>query len=225
MANIELGAIITDIQGSVGGSTFRRTPRGLIMYNKQGTQIKSAFAKASRKNQLGVIFSTWQNLSEETKEYWNYQATLYPQKNKFGGDVYLSGRQFFTKLSAQMLATDNNLQVQPLDDRLSQSILIKIDVVLGANIINFRFEPVIENFFVLIAVYPLRKGSNAKPSAHYKRTYNRLEDGVNDINIFDQFKSQYPLAIAGDKFGANIQFCSLSGFVTSVQTVEFTLRD
>lgn len=224
MANIKLGLIITDIQGSVGGSTFRRTPRGVILYNKQGTQIKSAFATASRKNQLGNVFSAWQNLSPEEQKYWNEQATLYPQKNKFGSDVYLTGRQFFTKLSAQMLPAQEPVQTSPLDDRLSTSILANIACIPASNELTIAFDAAIDDFFVYVSVYPLRKGARVKPHAHFKRTYAKVVSGLAEINIWPAFHTQYPLAVVGDKFGANIQMCSYSGFLTSVQALEFELK-
>lgn len=223
MANIKLGLIITDIQGSVGGSTFRRTPRGVILYNKQGTQIKSAFAVASRKNQLGNVFATWQNLSPSEQTYWNNQATLYPQKNKFGSNVYLSGRQFFTKLSAQMLPAQEPIQTSPLDNRLSTSILQNIACIPSSNELTIAFDTAIDDFFVFVSVYPLRKGARVKPHAHFKRTYAKVINGSAEINIWSAFHTQYPLAVVGDKFGANIQMCSRSGFLTSVQALEFEL--
>lgn len=224
MANIKLGSIITEIQGSVGGSTFRRTPRGVILYNKQGTQIKSAFATASRKNQLGNVFAAWQNLSHEEQKYWNEQATLYPQKNKFGSVVYLTGRQFFTKLSAQMLPAQVPVQISPLDDRLSTSILQNIACIPGSDELTIAFDTTIDDFFVYVSVYPLRKGARVKPHAHFKRTYAKFVSGSTKINIWNAFKTQYPLAVVGDKFGANIQMCSYSGFLTSVQAMEFELK-
>jgi len=224
MANIKLGMIITDIQGSVGGSTFRRTPRGVILYNKQGTQIKSAFATASRKNQLGNVFAAWQNLSAEEQTYWNEQATLYPQKNKFGSDVYLTGRQFFTKLSAQMLPAQEPIQLSPLDDRLSTSILQNIACIPASGELTIAFDTAIDDFFLFVSVYPLRKGARVKPHAHFKRTYAKFVTGLAEINIWSAFSAQYPLAVVGDKFGANIQMCSKSGFLTSVQALEFELK-
>lgn len=224
MANIKLGMIITDIQGSVGGSTFRRTPRGVILYNKQGTQIKSAFAIASRKNQLGNIFSAWQNLDLSVKTYWNEQAALYPQKNKFGSEVYLTGRQFFTKLSAQMLPAQEPVQISPLDDRLSTSILQNIACIPASEVLTIAFDTAIEDFFLFVSVYPLRKGARVKPHAHFKRTYAKLVTGLAEINIWNAFNVQYPLAVVGDKFGANIQMCSKSGVLTSVQALEFELK-
>ena len=224
MANIKLGLVITDIQGSVGGSTFRRTPRGIILYNKQGTQIKSAFAGASRKNQLGNVFASWKNLSAREQTYWNEQATLYQQKNKFGSVVYLTGRQFFTKLSAQMLPAGIPVQISPLDDRLSTSILQNIACIPASGELTIAFDKAIDDFFLFVSVYPLRRGARVKPHAHFKRTYAKVVNHSAEINIWDEFEKQYPLAVVGDKFGANIQMCSYSGFLTSVQALEFQVK-
>lgn len=224
MARIILGAIITDMQGSIGGTTFRRSPRGLMMYNKQGTQIKSAFAPASRKNQLGNIFAEWQNLDPAEQTYWGEQSSLYPQKNKFGQDVILTGRQFFTKLSAQMLPSGELLQVTPLDDRLCPAITTLGNISLDDNEIMLNFDTAVDDFYVYVSCYPLRKGSRVKPHAHFKKTYHKKVAGAYEVNIFDYFMGQFPYANAGEKYGANIQFCSFSGFLTSVQALEIILE-
>ena len=112
MAVIKLGSIVTDIAGSIGGTTFRRTTTGHAVYNKQGRQVKSAFSKASRKNQLGNVFRNWYNLSESEREQWALNASTYPLKDRFGNTKYLTGRQLFTKLNAQLLPANATSDVK-----------------------------------------------------------------------------------------------------------------
>ena len=115
MAVIKLGSIVTDIAGSIGGTTFRRTSTGHAAYNKQGRQVKSAFAKASRKNELGNIFSSWYNLTDNEREQWALNASTYPLKDKFGNAKYLTGRQLYTKLNAQLLPAKATSNVNSFD--------------------------------------------------------------------------------------------------------------
>ena len=84
MAVIKLGSIVTDIAGSIGGTTFRRTSTGHAVYNKQGSQIKSAFARTSRKNALANIFRAWGELDKATQDAWAENALIYKVPDRFG---------------------------------------------------------------------------------------------------------------------------------------------
>lgn len=223
MANIKLGAIMTDIAGSVGGTTFRRTPSGVIMYNKQGTQIKSAFAKNSVKNKLGVILSSWSSLDNSVKSVWNDLATLYPFKTKFGADKYLTGRQLFTKLNSQLVPVSQSVDVEDFDDRLCDALFDEIVVDYSAEILRLNFDIAIDGFWLLAQFYPVRKNGNAKPSKASFCTVARFVESVDSFNAFTDFVHQYPLAMKNDWFGVNVILMSTSGFQTSVQVKSFEL--
>jgi len=49
MARIQLSGLLTDIKGSIGGSTFQNNASGLIMRNKSGTpkalRLKQSFPR------------------------------------------------------------------------------------------------------------------------------------------------------------------------------------
>ena len=223
MANIKLGAIITDIAGSVGGSTFRRTPAGIILYNKQGTQIKSAFAKNSVKNKLGAILSAWNFLSTEEKDFYIDKATLYTFPNKFGTMRNLTGRQFYTKLNAQMLPSRSNVSTSPWYDENYAGSLDTINASFGSEQVEFSFTASLEDFILLVQIYPLRSGANSKPSKRSVCTYAEIMGNVTSINLWSEFVVQYPNATPGTTWGANIIFMTQSGFQTSGTSTTFVM--
>ena len=223
MANIKLGAIITDIAGSVGGSTFRRTPAGIILYNKQGTQIKSAFAKNSVKNKLGNILSMWNTLQQSDKDFWNEKATLYTFPDKFGTLKNLTGRQLFTKLNTQLIPSTGLAQQFPWADTIYGGVINNITAILNGEVISFEFSEDIYDSYVFIRIYPIRQKGSAKPRLKSVCTFAGYVDGVNSVNIFSEFVNQYPLAIAGDWFGVNINVLTPSGFSNSVLSSTFEL--
>lgn len=218
MASIKLGAIITDIAGSIGGTTFRRTPRGIIAYNKQGTQIKSAFAPNSVKAQLGNIFKSWGLLSPSEKEFWAEQALLFQFPNKFGQLVNLTGRQFFTKLNAQLIPVNLNVTAgtyNPLIE-LGYPSSVNQDWLGGNVIINFSME--MASTWAVVECYPLRSGENAKPNLKSVPLYTQYGIGVSDVNIFSAFTTRYGFPIGGSRFGLNVYTLSNSGFKSSITT-------
>jgi hypothetical protein len=222
MANIKLGAIITNIAGSVGGSTFRRTPAGIILYNKQRQQIKSAFSKRAVKNQLGAILSSWSLLDGATRSDWEDLAPLYPQKNKFGDDVVLSGRQFYTKLNSQLIPVRESVDLATFNDVVYLGVVDSVTIDTSGNEFRVDCSENLEDFYVLVSVYPLRFGANSRPTRHAYPTYASLPGDKEGFNMFDVFEAQFPNCKAGQTYGVNIKIMNSSGFQTSTQSFSVT---
>ena len=216
MAVIKLGSIVTDIAGSIGGTTFRRTSTGHAVYNKQGRQVKSAFAKASRKNELGNIFSSWYNLTESEREQWALNASVYPLKDKFGNTKYLTGRQLFTKLNAQLLPANRTSDVKSFDPfvELADTQIDTFDI--STSDLKLYISGKFDQQIIYISMYQLRSRGRVKPHAHFKRTAVKVVASNTYIDIWDDFRKQFPLAENGQTFGFNIQFVNTSGVMTSV---------
>lgn len=216
MATFKLGAIITDVAGSIGGTTIRRTPNGHAMYNKQGRQVKSAFAKASRKNELGNVFGNWYNLTESEKEQWALNASIYPIKDKFGNTKYLTGRQLYTKLNAQLLPASATSDVKSFDPfvELADTQLDTFDI--STSELSLYIDGAFDSQIIYISMYQLRRRGRVKPHAHFKRTAVKVVTSKNYVNIWNDFRKQFPLAENGQTFGFNIQFVNASGVMTSV---------
>ena len=216
MAVIKLGSIVTDIAGSIGGTTFRRTSTGHAAYNKQGRQVKSAFAKASRKNELGNIFSNWYNLSEREREQWAINASTYPLKDKFGNTKYLTGRQLYTKLNAQLLPANETSNVSEFDTfvELAPASINSFDISMSE--LSLYIGGKFDKQFIYISMYQLRSRGRVKPHAHFKRTAVKETFSDTNIDIWNEFQKQFPLAKNGQTFGFNIQFANASGVMTSV---------
>ena len=192
--------------GSIGGTTFRRTSTGHAAYNKQGRQVKSAFATASRKNELGNIFSSWYNITERERAQWAYNASIYPLKDKFGNTKYLTGRQLYTKLNAQLLPANVTsdvikfgtfVELAPIGIDTFDIIDESLSLFVGGSF---------DKQIVFISMYQLRRRGRVKPHAHFKRTAVKETSSSAYVNIWDEFKEQFPLAENGQTFGFNIQF-------------------
>lgn len=101
MATFKLGAIVTEIAGSIGGTTFKRNGSSRVMMNKQNGSAYSRLLTNPSLSYLGSIFKRWSYLEPAEKENWNAQALLYTFPDKFGTLRNLSGRQFYIKLNSQ----------------------------------------------------------------------------------------------------------------------------
>jgi hypothetical protein len=94
MAVFRLGALVTDIVGSIGGTTFKRQGSTLVMMRKSPGASRGSTQKNKRLANNKQIFSSWRNLSEADQTAWNINASATKVKNKFGQDVNISGVAF-----------------------------------------------------------------------------------------------------------------------------------
>jgi len=225
MASIQLGNIVSSIAGSVGGTTFRRTQRGQIMYNKQNRQNKSANSKNSVKNKIGSILQKWGSLEETDRELWNIQASLYPQKNKFGEVVYFTGRQFFTKLNSQLIPINRVSDIEHVEPTNFSGYVVGIDSLLDMGEINLELSEPNGDFTILVQAYRLRPGANTKPTKKFFNTAIVFEKSKKSHNIFGEVAAQFGFLKVGDKFGFNIYFLNNSGFKSSVSAITTVLRN
>lgn len=216
MAVIKLGSIVSDIAGSIGGTTFRRTSTGHAVYNKQGRQVKSAFAKASRKNELGNIFSSWYNVSESEREQWAINASNYPLKDKFGSTKYLTGRQLYTKLNAQLLPANAISDVKSFEPFVELAPVNIYSFDIDKNTLGLHIQGNFHQQYIYISIYQLRRRGSVKPHAHFKRTIVLEIASNSHIDFWSPFVQQFPLASNGQTFGFNIQFANKCGVMTSV---------
>ena len=224
MATFKLGAIITDVAGSIGGTTIRRTPNGHAMYNKQGTQIKSAFAEKNKRVQLSSVFSSWARLSEAEQTRWKDLAVLYPQKDKFGGLKQLTARQFYTKLNAQLVPVGAYVNLGEFDPTISEAVVTSVVLDANSEAFAFTLDQTIKNFYFMVSVYRVRSKRGVKPHAHFRRTYAQLQPDTTTIDIWDAFTEQFNIYSPGDNFGVNIQIMSQSGFLSPVQVFSVSIE-
>lgn len=103
MAIFKLGAIITEIAGSIGGSTFRRTKTNPIIMNKVQRINRSKLRQNAQLNYISQLFKKWSILPDEFKITWYTAAGLFQFPDKFGVLRYLTPRQLFTKLNGQLI--------------------------------------------------------------------------------------------------------------------------
>lgn len=134
MATFKLGAIITDIAGSIGGTTLKRNGSYRVIMNKPSGSTYSRLLQNKAVSYLGSIFKAWAFLNTETKEAWNTAALSYTFPDKFGTLRNLTGRQLFIKLNSQRYAY-NSAIIDPttLDSTLPPFLFTDAQKVPGAN--------------------------------------------------------------------------------------------
>lgn len=103
MAIFKLGAIITEVAGSIGGTTFRRGFSNLVASNKSFGASKTKLLLNPRLGAIRSVFSAWQFLTQTQRDMWIAAALNYQFPDKFGSQKYLTGYQLFVKLNVQLI--------------------------------------------------------------------------------------------------------------------------
>jgi hypothetical protein len=97
MARIKYGSLITDISGSIGGTTFQRSGSGSIIRNKP-IPIRSKTASQMKiRSYMMEAHNKWLTLTDERRLQWNRFPAFSGIKNKNDKNTYMSGHALFIK--------------------------------------------------------------------------------------------------------------------------------
>ena len=224
MATFKLGAIITDIAGSIGGTTLKRNGSYKVIMNKSsGTPYSRSYNNPSLQY-LPFIFKSWSRLDNAEKAAWKEQALLFTFPDKFGTLRTLSGRQLFVKLNAQRwLDTPSFVDVSAISSFTEVFTLSGVDyapwelilqIYINGNYSGFQkyyvsmeisLQPLRAPSFIsrkIIGVYEIASGSQA----------NILEDVLKAYPFFNE------------NYNARLYICAVnnSGFKSVQQYVELS---
>jgi hypothetical protein len=103
MARVQYGAIVTKIQGKVGGMTFQDNGFGntLKFVGRVVYRVRSASTPGVSKRQMNLAVARasqrWYNLTQDQRNSWNNYALAYPQYARNSNTSSLSGYYVFMK--------------------------------------------------------------------------------------------------------------------------------
>ena len=222
MATFKLGAIITDIAGSIGGTTLKRNGSYKVIMNKSsGTAYSRSYNNPSLQY-LPFIFKSWSRLDDAEKKAWKEQALLYTFPDKFGTLRNLSGRQLFVKLNAQRwLDTPSFVDVSAISSFTENFTLDH--VIFNPTEPRFNFAvngnySGVQKYYVSleISLQPLRA-----PSFISRKIIGVYElNAGGGINIIDDVMLAYPFF--NKNYYARLYICAVnnSGFKSVMQYKE-----
>ena len=207
-----MGAIVTEIKGSVGGTTFRGSPSGTIMTNKIFGASKNRLLNNTALFKLSEIISSWSYLSDAIRNEWNAQALLFEFPNKFGDLKNLSGRQLFIKLNTQAYFVGGNPpNVSTLNSTVSTSDYNDpgLSNIPSATI---RLYDNLYDTHISIQAELIPNFAVAPSFTRRKIIYSELLQGQKLIDFTAEAIANFPSAGVGDIFNIYVMFTNLSGF-------------
>lgn len=219
MATFKLGAIITDIAGSVGGTTLKRNGSYRVMMNKAPGSAYSRLLQNKAVSYLGSIFKAWSFLDATVKEAWNTAALSYTFPDKFGTLRNLTGRQLFIKLNSQRFAYNSAL-IDPatLDSTLPPFSITHAKKIIGINQIFLGISCEDTSIITYSVMAEVSLKSLHAPTFISRKVFTHVVfQGSGSTDIFATFIQNFPYYT--EDYKARLYVCQLnsSGFKSVIQ--------
>lgn len=112
MARCKYGAIITEINGSIGGTTMQRNRYGFTIKQKPSQVRPSKIGQIQAQTRVSQTQSAWFSLTDSQRSSWNLYAASFPVATRLDSTAFLNGYNLFCKyhmirfLSTTTILTD-----------------------------------------------------------------------------------------------------------------------
>ena len=223
MATVQLGAIITKIAGSIGGTNFRRHRASTVISNKTSGGSKNKLRNNPRLADLTRIIQAWSGLSVADRSAWNTQSSNFQFPDKFGNMKNLTGRQLYIKLTTQGEVGElAGINVNTLSSTTPALGTPTVQTFTTSNLTLLTGNPGVSG--KLLVSYEYLYNDAISPTFKRRKVFSVLSIGaLGGVNGASNVLDFYPKAVAGDKFRIYIQSINLSGFKGAMQYLESTL--
>jgi hypothetical protein len=97
MARIKYTAIVDNIRGSIGGTTFQRNAYGYTIKSKPNMVNPNTSKQIRQKALFSGVVSEWSKLSAATRTAWENYANAYPEPSRLNPASNIDGYAMFVK--------------------------------------------------------------------------------------------------------------------------------
>ncbi len=99
MASIQLSSLVTDITGSIGGTTFSRNRSGLTAKAKLTGKRSTTAKQQIQLQNNNALRQQWTALTLTEKQVWNEYAAVNTKTNRYGRTKSLTGFNWFLSVN------------------------------------------------------------------------------------------------------------------------------
>lgn len=209
MALIQLGTIVSNIKGSIGGTTFSSTRAGTVAKRRlTGKRLLSSSASNALSTSK-LITTSWNGLTASEQNEFNSYALVNAFIDRYGLTKQLTGFQWFKQLCyANYYWNSTFISVPPA--YATPDALPSFDVTLTSDVITFDWSIPIDPAEVLLFMFttpPIRSNA-ALPRGAYRLTDIRALDYSSSFNLTEVWNQAHGLNYASltgsGKFNINI---------------------
>lgn len=140
MARIIYSALITEIAGSVGGTTFQRNAYGFTIKNKPNMVKPVTRGQVLRKIAFQSIVQAWRELSQANRDAWILYSSNYPIASRLNPDSNLNGFNYFSRYHLYKSLTSSDILADPGGAPVSISGISSQLTVTGGTVLNIVLD-------------------------------------------------------------------------------------
>lgn len=111
MAVARLGAIVTGLAGSIGGTTIRRIAGGISIYNRPMNSSLSQVQQNVNLVNLAGLSREYTTMPAPQKEAWRVFARGFTFPNRFGEQRQISGKSMWMKCNGSLLHFEEFVEI------------------------------------------------------------------------------------------------------------------
>jgi len=169
MARIKTSSIISDIRGSVGGTTFQLSRGGLVMKNKITRRSRNSLNQINNNYLLHRVQQSWRNLTDNQRSTWSAFSNFQRINQKNNKKHILSGYELFIKNNYYRVLYDFEIKTAPeFSKYYSSAFTGSLSLDAGALIFNSdRMMSTALDFIILSITGKLPVSVN-NPSSRYR---------------------------------------------------------
>lgn len=224
MATFLLGGFITQISGSVGGTTFRKVGSVNVVSNKSGGTSKNKLRSNPTLPFLSFLLRQWQFLNTDTKNAWNSKALLYFFPNKYGVMTNLTGRQFFIKLNSQ--GYQNGLfpvDISTINNEFNEFTMKKFQVNFSLKTAMVDLSDVTGQCYINIRAQKVNS-YGFLPNFTRSKIIASVGFSVDtDLDIYARLEERFGTFTPEDRIRLYVEPVNRYGFTSAVRTIDATV--
>jgi hypothetical protein len=207
MARIKYSAIVDNIRGTIGGTTFQNNAYGFTAKKKPNIIIPNTPSQKRQQLYLSKAVRSWVSLTPAERTDWETWASTYPQYAKNNPSAQLSGQAVFTKvhvirfMCGYTLLTAPNYIAYPPDT-------ISVTCTLAAGDLDLHFLSDTQDNFWICPIFVSRPLSGAQQFVGSKVRYiSFFLNDTDDIDIDVQYIATFgKLPTVGSRIAVQIGF-------------------
>lgn len=89
------GPLVSSVAGSISGTTFQRSPHGLMARKRPIPTTRYTPSVTAAKQRISSALALWRSLPQSERDDWQTWAALQPWSNRFGDPMVLTGYNAF----------------------------------------------------------------------------------------------------------------------------------
>jgi hypothetical protein len=227
MARIKFTAIVEDIRGSIGGTTFQRNKYGYTCKRKPRMTLPNSQYQNRQKGYFGTAIAAWRELTQAVRDSWDTWASTYPSYAKHNPSAQLSGYAVYTRTTVYTLMQGYQPRTSAPSFTLESDDTLTWGLALAGGVLTLNVTSVTDTEGWELLIFVSRPLSSAQMFVGTKTRLLPLFAANADmaLNITSHYINQFGvLPAVGDRVALDwIMFNQANGQTISRQSLILTV--